>query len=111
MGPQDAMPPFRRFPFMEVPDTHRTIFRIYQPANYLQLVEQGSDSSHVGIFHSNDSRTGWLTKSFSQNPDTLNPPTLADQDNAPDMEPEAKKFVIHYAPFHNHGHSHSNSHN
>src|SRR3546814_7915392 len=66
MGPQDAMPPFRRFAFMEVPDTHRTIFRIYQPANYLQLVEQGSDSSHVGILHSNDARPGWLTKSFSR---------------------------------------------
>src|SRR3546814_5295815 len=43
MGPQDAMPPFRRFAFMEVPDTHRTIFRIYQPENSLQLVQQGTD--------------------------------------------------------------------
>src|SRR3546814_17492253 len=99
MGPQDAMPPFRRFAFMEVPDTHRTIFRIYQPANYLQLVEQGSDSSHVGILHSNDARPGWLTKSFSQNPDTLHPAAFAVEDQATAMEPEETKFDLTSAPF------------
>lgn len=97
MGPQDAVPPFRRFDFMEVPDSHRTIFRIYQPANYLQLVEQGSDSSHVGILHSNDARPGWLTKSFSRNPDTLNPAAFAVEDNAPEMELEDTEFGFHYA--------------
>ena len=99
MGPQDSVPAFRRFAFMDAPETHRTIFRIYQPANYLQLVEQGSDSSHVGILHSNDARPGWLTKTFTPNPDTLNPAAFAVEDNAPAMELEDTRFGFHYAAF------------
>jgi phthalate 4,5-dioxygenase len=99
MGPQDNVPAFRRFAFMDVPESHRTIFRIFQPANYLQLVEQGSDSSHVGILHSNDARPGWLTKTFTPNPDTLNPAAFAVEDNAPAMELEDTTFGFHYAAF------------
>lgn len=97
MGPKDQEPPFRRFAFMNEPDTHRTIFRINQHANYLQLVEQGSDSSHVGILHSNDARPGWLTKSFTPNADTLNPAAFAVEDNAPALEIEDTQFGFHYA--------------
>lgn len=99
MGPAEAEPPFRRFAFMDVPETHRTTFRIYQHANYLQLVEQGSDSSHVGVLHSNDARPGWLTKDFTPNPDTLNPAAFAVEDNAPMMELENTAFGFHYAAF------------
>jgi phenylpropionate dioxygenase-like ring-hydroxylating dioxygenase large terminal subunit len=99
MGPTEAAPAFRRFAFMNMPDSHRTIFRIYQPANYLQLVEQGSDSSHVGILHSNDARPGWLTQTFTPNPDTLNPAAFAVEDNAPSMELEDTRFGFHYAAF------------
>lgn len=104
MGPQDAVPPFRRLAFMDVQSSHRTVFRIYQPANYLQLVEQGSDSSHVGVLHSNDARPGWLTKNFSQNPDTLNPAAFAVEDNAPELELENTEFGFHYAAFRQQGH-------
>lgn len=97
MGPAESMPPFRRFAFMDRPDNHQTIFRIYQNANYLQLVEQGSDSSHVGILHSNDARPGWLTKDFTPNPDTLNPAAFAVEDNAPLMDLEDTAFGFHYA--------------
>ena len=99
MGPAESAPAFRRFAFMDVPNDHRTIFRIYQNANYLQLVEQGSDSSHVGILHSNVARPGWLTKEFSPNPDTLNPAAFAVEDNAPSMELEDTEFGFHYAAF------------
>ena len=99
MGPPEKKPPFRRFAFMEVSDENRTTFRITQPANYLQLVEQGSDSSHVGILHSNDARPGWLTKSFAPNPDVLNPAAFAVEDNAPVLEIEDTEFGFHYAAF------------
>lgn len=97
MGPPEKKPPFRRFAFMDVPEDRRTIFRITQRANYLQLVEQGSDSSHVGILHSNDARPGWLTKSFAPNPDVLNPAAFAVEDNAPVLELENTEFGFHYA--------------
>lgn len=97
MGPKEQEPPLRRFAFMDVPETHRTIFRINQRANYLQLVEQGSDSSHVGVLHSNDARPGWLTQSFTPNADTLNPAAFAVEDNAPALELEDTEFGFHYA--------------
>ena len=99
MGPPVAEPPFRRFAFMEAPETHRTIFRIYQRANYLQLVEQGSDSSHVAILHSNVARPGWLTKTFTPSTDALNPAAFAVEDNAPALELEDTRFGFHYAAF------------
>ena len=99
MGPAEAAPPFRRFAFMDVPQANRTVFRICQEANYLQLVEQGSDSSHVGVLHSNDARPGWLTKTFTPNPDTLNPAAFAVEDNAPAVELENTRFGFHYAAF------------
>lgn len=99
LGPQDSAPDFRRFAFMSAPDENRTIFRIVQKCNYLQLVEQGSDSSHVGILHSDNARPGWLTKSFTPNPDTLNPAAFAVEDNAPLMELEDTDFGFHYAAF------------
>ena len=97
LGPAESEPPFRRFAFMNVPETHRTIFRIYQTANYLQLVEQGSDSSHVGVLHSNDARPGWLTRTFAPNADVLNPAAIAVDDNAPQLELEDTRFGFHYA--------------
>ena len=103
MGPAEAEPPFRRFAFMDAPETHRTIFRIYQPANYLQLVEQGADSSHVGVLHSNDARPGWLTNTFTPNPDTLNPAAFAVEDNAPALDIEDTRFGFHYAAFRQQG--------
>ncbi|HKT55069.1 MAG TPA: Rieske 2Fe-2S domain-containing protein, partial [Caulobacteraceae bacterium] len=103
MGPAEAEPPFRRFAFMDAPEANRTIFRIYQHANYLQLVEQGSDSSHVGVLHSNDARPGWLTQTFTPNPDTLNPAAFAVEDNAPALELENTRFGFHYAAFRQEG--------
>lgn len=99
MGPAEQEPPFRRFAFMDAPQANRTIFRIYQPANYLQLVEQGSDTSHVGILHSNDARPGWMSQSFTPNPDKLNPAAFAVEDNAPALELEDTAFGFHYAAF------------
>ncbi len=97
MGPAEKKPPFRRFAFMNVPDENRTIFRIIQNANFLQLVEQGSDSSHVGILHSNDARPGWMARAFTPNPDEFNPAAFAVEDNAPVLEIENTAFGFHYA--------------
>ncbi|HKR86779.1 MAG TPA: Rieske 2Fe-2S domain-containing protein [Phenylobacterium sp.] len=99
MGPAEKKPPFRSFAFMDAPEANRTIIRITQRANYLQLVEQGSDSSHVGVLHSNDARPGWMASTFSPNPDVLNPAAFAVEDNAPVLEVEETPFGLHYAAF------------
>lgn len=63
IGPKDKQPPFRTFAFDEVPDSNRILFRVNTHANYLQMWEGGTDSSHVGILHSNLTRPGWLKES------------------------------------------------
>lgn len=99
MGPTDEEPPFRRFAFMDGPAENRTVYRIIQNCNYLQLVEQGSDSSHVGILHSDNARPGWLTNDFTPNPDSTNPAALLVEDNSPGMELEDTAFGFQYAAF------------
>ena len=61
IGPREKEPPFRHFAFDDVPPTHRTIIRVNVAANYLQMWEGGTDTSHVSILHSNVTRPGWLS--------------------------------------------------
>jgi phenylpropionate dioxygenase-like ring-hydroxylating dioxygenase large terminal subunit len=52
MGPRDRMPELPQFEWTLVPDTHRTVSKLYQANNWLQGVEGGIDSSHVSFLHS-----------------------------------------------------------
>jgi len=99
MGPPDKQPPFPHYAFMDAPETQRTVVRMNVRCNYLQLAEGGFDSSHVGILHSNMARPGWLTRSFTPNPDVLNPAALAVEDNAPDLDLESTDFGFYYSAF------------
>src|SRR5262245_50366214 len=49
LGPAAKIPVFTRYAFMDAADENRTILRVNVKANYLQLLEGGFDSSHVGI--------------------------------------------------------------
>jgi nitrite reductase/ring-hydroxylating ferredoxin subunit len=51
LGPPDKQPPFRQFAYMNMPDGHRIVIRRNMDCNYLQVMEGGLDSSHVGILH------------------------------------------------------------
>lgn len=51
LGPPDKEPPFRQFGYMNVPEGHRVVIRRNMDCNYLQVMEGGLDSSHVGILH------------------------------------------------------------
>ncbi|MDB6001602.1 MAG: Phthalate 4,5-dioxygenase [Rhizobacter sp.] len=99
IGPKDRQPEFSRFAFMDAEPQHRVVLRVNVNCNYLQLLEGGEDSSHVGVLHSNMARPGWKEKSFVQNPDVTNPAALAVEDNAPELEIEDTEFGFHYAAF------------
>ncbi len=99
MGPRDKEPPFTRYAFMDADEPNRTVIRINVKANYLQLVEGGFDSSHVGILHSNVARPGWINQTFTPNPDKLNPAVLAVEDNDPELELRETDFGFYYAAF------------
>jgi nitrite reductase/ring-hydroxylating ferredoxin subunit len=97
IGPKDKQPPFRRFAYDEVPDTHHTVVRVNIPSNYLQNWEGGTDSSHVSILHSNVTRPGWLAQTDSKTALPQDFVSAAWDDMAPKLEIEDTTFGFHYA--------------
>ena len=96
-GPKDKEPPFQRYGFFDGPDENRCILRINTAANYLQLWEGGTDSSHVGILHSNRANPAWKEKSFTAVTDEdYNPGALSVGDNAPILEVENTPYGYQY---------------
>ncbi len=96
-GPKEVEPPFPDFAFIDAPEANRNIERVDIRCNYLQLLEGGMDSSHVGILHSDQARPGWNQGGFTPNTDALNPGALAVDDNAPSLSIETTDFGFHYA--------------
>jgi len=97
LGPPEKQPPFPRWPFFKVPVANMRVNRINADVNYMQQLEGGTDSSHVGILHTNFARPGWERGEFSANPDTDNPAALSTADLAPTLDLEDTDFGFHYA--------------
>jgi phthalate 4,5-dioxygenase len=97
LGPADKMPPFPRWRFLDIPVAHMRVNRIDAEVNYMQQLEGGADTSHVGILHSNFARPGWMTGGFNANTDPDNPAALATGDLAPTLLLEDTPFGFHYA--------------
>ena len=98
IGPKELEPPFQPYAFFEGEDANRCIFRINIPANYLQLYEGGTDSSHVGILHCNLANPDWKDKaSFVPDASDYSSVAMAVGDNAPDIDLENTEYGFHYA--------------
>lgn len=98
IGPKDKVPPFRTMAFDDVPDANRILFRVNTHANYLQMWEGGTDSSHVGILHSNLTRPGWLKEGGNTaGPEVNDMVTDAWDDMSPTLDIENTAFGFHYA--------------
>ena len=63
MGPPALQPPLPEFEFAMVEAKQRYISKRIQECNYLQAMEGGIDSSHVGFLHSGSVETDPLSKS------------------------------------------------
>ncbi|WP_233584158.1 Rieske 2Fe-2S domain-containing protein [Acidovorax sp. 100] len=96
VGPKDQVPEFSRYAFMEAQPEHRVALRVNVSCNYLQLVEGGEDSSHVGVLHTNMARPGWIDDSFVPNPDVVNPAALVSNDLEPALKIEETAFGFQY---------------
>jgi len=96
LGDPKRQPPPPRYDFMTGPDNHRAVIRLNTAANYLQLYEGGTDSSHVGILHSNSANPSWMLDEFTHVEDEDNPGALAVSDNAPALDIEDTAFGYHY---------------
>ncbi|MEN9760372.1 MAG: hypothetical protein RI906_198 [Pseudomonadota bacterium] len=99
MGDADKTPPFPRWRFFDFDPSHVRRVRLYANVNYMQQLEGGTDTSHVGVLHSNFARPSWMTGSFTANEDKENPATLATGDLAPELFCEDTEFGFHYAAF------------
>ena len=87
------MPPFPKWRFLDIPVAHMRVNRIDAEVNYMQQLEGGADTSHVGILHSNFARPGWMTGAFSANTDQDNPAALATADLAPTLLLKIRRSV------------------
>jgi phenylpropionate dioxygenase-like ring-hydroxylating dioxygenase large terminal subunit len=96
VGPIELLPAFSRYAFMDAEPAHRVVLRINVSCNYLQLVEGGEDSSHVGVLHTNMARPGWKDNDFTPNPDVVNPAALASNDLEPALKIEDTAFGFQY---------------
>lgn len=96
VGPRELQPAFSRYAFMDADPKHRVVLRVNVHCNYLQLVEGGEDSSHVGVLHTNMARPGWKDDEFTPNSDVVNPAALASNDLEPALKIEETTFGFHY---------------
>ena len=96
VGPKELQPEFSRYAFMDAEPAHRVVLRVNVACNYLQLVEGGEDSSHVGVLHTNMARPGWKEGEFAPNPDVVNPAALSTNDLEPVLKIEETAFGFQY---------------
>lgn len=96
VGPKEQQPAFSQYAFMDAQPEHRVALRVNVSCNYLQLVEGGEDSSHVGVLHTNMARPGWIDDSFVPNPDVVNPAALVSNDLEPALKIEETAFGFQY---------------
>jgi phenylpropionate dioxygenase-like ring-hydroxylating dioxygenase large terminal subunit len=98
IGPKEKQPAFRTLALDEVPESNRILFRVNTNANYLQMWEGGTDSSHVGILHSNLTRPGWLAAADNAAAPELNDMVSdAWDDMSPKLDIENTAFGFQYA--------------
>jgi phthalate 4,5-dioxygenase oxygenase subunit len=95
IGPKEHEPPFREFAYDKVPAANRIVIKLVVKANYLQMWEGGTDSSHVGILHSNVTRPGWLGEAAAK-PEIDDMVSAAWDDMSPQLEIENTAFGFHY---------------
>ncbi len=98
LGPKDKVPPFRRFAFDEAAPSRRRAMRVNVKANYLQVWEGGTDTSHAGILHSNVTRPTWIKAEGAKVDEFAIKDMVNDawDDMSPKLELENTGFGYHY---------------
>jgi phthalate 4,5-dioxygenase len=95
LGPKEQEPPFREFAFMTVPSSHRLVMRMHIDCNYLQAMEGGLDSTHVGILHRAYAQQS-EARSQEDLPDSFRKQQNYTVDSAPKLDVRMTEFGFHY---------------
>jgi phthalate 4,5-dioxygenase oxygenase subunit len=88
LGPREKMPPFPAFQWTELPESQRMVAKVLQECNYLQGLEGGIDSAHLGFLHRSFER--------SDGPWGLHLADPATSDNAPRLEVQYTAYGYRY---------------
>ena len=90
MGPAERQPPPPKFEFLQVPDTHRRISKTWEECNWLQTLEGGIDTAHIGFLHHGlAERNGPLSHD--------DPRSFRTRAQAPDLELDLTDYGFRYA--------------
>jgi phthalate 4,5-dioxygenase len=81
MGRPEQLPEVPDYEWLRVPSTHSAVSKTLQGCNFMQAIEGGIDTAHVGFLHNEDIR---------------NPRLLATTDNAPTVEVEVTGYGFRY---------------
>jgi phthalate 4,5-dioxygenase len=88
LGRGDSAPRFPELPFVDLPESHRSVTSVQVPTNWVQGVEASMDSSHVGVLHES---TTQMTAGGG------NERILMTQALAPKLEFEERPYGYRYA--------------
>lgn len=86
MGPEESAPSLPDYEWLRVPTDHFLISKTEQACNFLQAIEGGIDSAHVGFLH---------------NENINNPRLLASSDNRPRLEVDVETWGYRYVGIRN----------
>jgi len=88
LGKGDQPPPFPELPFMDLPQSQRSVTSVEIPTNWVQGVEASMDSSHVSFLHES---TTQLTAGGGNDRQNMN------KSKAPKLEFEERPYGYRYA--------------
>ena len=95
LGPRDAMPPAPRYSWMEGPSKNRFVYEhVQENCNYLQALEGGLDSAHVGILHGDEMALATIGQ---YDPNGVGADRYPTTDHAPRLEIETTDYGFVYA--------------
>lgn len=103
MGPPDKMPTLPTFHFMTVPESQRSFVRLTVDCNWVQIMEGGVDSAHIGILHADigtlkrDSKRDDEYTAALHADDGGRETRLDSDDHAPELHVDVTDYGFNYA--------------
>ena len=92
MGPPESMPAPPKFEMTQVPPSHRHVSKTWQECNWLQALEGGVDTSHLGFLHH-----GLSHKTYGAPLSKDDPTSFRQRAQAPIIELDPTEYGYRYA--------------
>jgi len=91
MGPKEKIPEPPKFEWTQVPETHRQVTKTWEECNWLQALEGGLDTAHIGFLH-----WGLARKAYG-NLDQDDPTGFRLRAQSPELEVDVTDYGFRYA--------------